>query len=357
MSAESSVLAHLRRGRSEWPESLVLPSIHARLTAAAPKLPEPITGLFIECHLSDPARTDFGVRLSRQDRDASLRSGQCPEPFKRFFALWRDEKHPASQLQSVDIEYDMGKVDTEPFISPALEPDFLAGFEAIERRTRRERAAGRKRLALELGPPVLRALDPTLPDALFAQIERCTEALPAYGLLIPVWSGISRPGVLAEPSIRVTIALPRLALRGYLSSLGWTGDMDRLEHYADMLIPSSPWVGFDADILQGGLGLRTGLYQEHWWVRPWDTDLQDTIQRLERLGLCVPERFEGFRAWVESQPERPRPGEARSLSLKLVLNGETSPVVKAYISTFDEALAVRQLPRQSGESMNRANGV
>lgn len=343
MRTESSVLTHLRRGRSEWPEALVSPSIYARFETAEPKLPEPITGLGIECHLSHPERTDFGVRLSRMDAEASLRDGRCPEPFQHFFALWQDNHHPLSRIQWVDIEYDMGDTASKPFISPFVEPDLFAGREAIERRTRRERAEGRKRLTLELSPPVFRVLDPALPDALFAQVERCTDALPPYGLLIPVWSGISRPGVLGEPSIRATFSMPRFLLRDYLTALGWTGDIGRLEDHADFLLPSDPWSSFDGDILQGGLGSRFGFYESHWWVRPWDTDLQNTLKRLERLGLCVPKRLEGLRAWVAAQPDRPKPGEARSLSLKLVVDGEKQPVVKAYISTFDEVLAIRQL--------------
>lgn len=343
MITASAVLAHLHRARSEWPEALVPPRAHTRLVAAAPGLPEPFTGLSAECHLSHPTRTDFGVRVSRGDRDECLRGGRCPEAFRSFFTTWADESHPASRVLWVDVECDVDDEGSQPFLSPGLEPDLPAGIHAILRSQQSERAAGGEHSALVLGWPVLRAIDPSLPDSLFVGLKRCCDALPSPGVLIPVWSGGSRPGALPDPAIRAVVALPEVAFRDYLTSLGWSGDIAALERHADLLSSSGPWVGFDVDIGAHGLGPRIGLYQEHAWVRPWDADLAATIERLHRLRLCVPERLDGLRAWVASQPEKPAPGHARSLTLKVVVNGRQALTVKAYVSAFDEAHATRAL--------------
>lgn len=341
----TSVQSHLEVGRVEWPASLVPPDVHARLVESAHKLPDPVMGVFIECHLTEASRTDYGVRMSRADAAAALGVGRCPGHFREFFGLWAGDGHPAARLQTIDIELDMADASALPFISPSLEPDLLDGLPAIEQRRRQEVAAGRKRFSLDVGIPVLRALDPTLPDGLLATVERFADALPTYGTLIPVWCGSFRPGAHPEPAIRATIALPRILLRSYLRALDWTGDIRGLERVVDLVRPSSPWIGFDADIFEGRLGHRLGVYQEHVWARANDPDLDSTLERLEKKGLCLPSRLGGLRSWLAERPAQAEPGQARSLSLKLVVNGDRPLVVKAYISTFDEAAAMRGLAR------------
>jgi hypothetical protein len=345
-SVTTSVLEHLQVGRAEWPLSLVPAAAFARMLAATHVIPEPITGVFVECHLADATRTDWGARVSRFDRDEILRRGLCPERWRPFFDLWATAGHPASRIDVVDIEHDMGEQDALPFLCPGFEPELLAGHHAIEERAQRERGAGRC-WALKVAPAVLTALDPSLPSVLFDQLERCCQALPPYGVVIPVWPGSSRPGSLPEPSLRVTVSLPRAELEAFLVRVGWKGDWDLAQRFLQIIRPSSPWIGFDTDILPGGVGQRMGLYQEHGWARPWDDELVRLLDHLQDTGLCLPDRLDGLKQWVTERPARPRPGQARSLSLKIVLRGLQRPEVKAYLSTFDEVSASRALRQDS----------
>jgi hypothetical protein len=133
-------------------------------------------------------------------------------------------------------------------------------------------------------------------------------------------------------------------LPSYLERLHWVGDVREALSWMNMLRPSSPWIGFDADICAAGLGPRLGFYQEHPCVSSVDPELAATLDRLEVAGLCQPRRLRGLRQWVEQRPAQPAPGEGRSLSLKLVTvaSGSTSATAKAYVSTFDVPVVMRR---------------
>ncbi|HTV19618.1 MAG TPA: hypothetical protein VMG12_13125 [Polyangiaceae bacterium] len=241
----------------------------------------------------------------------------------------------------------------QPFLCPYFEPDLIRGHRAIEARRRQRASLGEERLALTHGPAVLRALDPSIPEAWFERLAECVHALPEYGVLIPGWSQLTRPGGAARPALRVIIALPRQALASYLERLRWVGSVSEALTSMNLLRPSSPWIGFDADVCDGGLGPRLGFYQEHQCVCGNDPDIAGALDRLERLGWCDVERLGGLRDWVRRRASQPALGDGRSLSLKLVVGapgaeaqcspaGAIRPVVKAYISTFDVPVAMRR---------------
>ena len=111
-----------------------------------------------------------------------------------------------------------------------------AGLARAEAFALRELAAARRhqdlagksgetcRAACELAVrAVLRALDPGIPERWYERLTECIEALPEYGVLIPGWSQLTRPGDGSRPAIRAIIALPRHALTSYLERLGWPG--------------------------------------------------------------------------------------------------------------------------------------
>lgn len=336
MNIAPSVQAHLDLARVEWPESLVAAPVLDRLRSVARHLPEPVTGLVIECHLGHPTRTDFGARVSARDRDETLRRGDCPPPLRRFYEAWGDDSHPASLVPLLEIGYDVADDTSPPCLCPNLEPLMNEGRGAIEGRARGERRRGERPLPLALAPPVFRVVDPRLPDELFARLDALSDALPPHGMIVPIWPGGFRSSAHAEPFLRVTISMPRLSVRDYLESVGWRGDIGALERWADFLNTSSPWLGFDADVLPGGLGPRAGIYQVHPWARANDPSLTGTLDRLSRKGLCLPDRLEGLREWVRRIPLPTPRGRARSLTLKLVVKPGQPPEVKAYLPTYDE---------------------
>lgn len=341
MAQQDRLAAHLEAAFAEWPPELVGPMGIASLRRAP--FPREVAGLFAECHLSHPERTDLVARVVARDRAALRDGGTCLDGFLPFVRLWCDPGHVAWHLPAVDIEWDMGA--GEPFLCPYFEPDLIRGHRAIEARRRRRATLGQECLALAHGPSVLRALDPDIPEAWFERLAECVHALPEYGVLIPGWSQLTRPGGAARPALRAIIALPRQALASYLERLRWVGNVSEALISMNLLRPSSPWIGFDADIGSAGLGPRLGFYQEHQCVRGDDPDVIDVLERLERQDACDPIRLRGLRDWLARLPPQPAFGEGRSLTLKLVIGANASaaarPVVKAYVSTFDVPVEMR----------------
>jgi len=343
MDHRDRLAAQLEVAHAEWPPELLGPGGLASLRRAARGFPREVAGLFAECHLSHSERTDLVARVVASERVALRDGGTCPEAFLPFVRLWCDRAHAAYRLPAVDIEWDMDAGC--PFLCPYFEPDLIRGHRAIEARRRRRAALGEECLALTYGPSVLRALDPSVPEAWFERLAESVHALPEYGVLIPGWSQLTRPGGAARPALRAIIALPRQALASYLERLRWVGSVSEAVTSMNLLRPSSPWIGFDADIGGAGLGPRLGFYQEHQCVRGNDPDIADVLDRLDQRGWCSPNRLRGLRDWVARRGSQPALGEGRSLSLKLVVGAPGSepgrPVVKAYISTFDVPVAMR----------------
>jgi hypothetical protein len=354
MNDTDRLAAHLEVARAEWPLDLAGSGALSGLQRVARGFPREVAGLFAECHLSHPERTDLVARVVASDRVALRDGGTCPESFVAFVRLWCDPVHAAYHLPAIDIEWDMD--GGAPFLCPYFEPDLIRGHRAIAARRRQRTAQGQECLALEHGPAVLRALDPSIPDTWFERLAESVRALPEYGVLIPGWSQLTRPGGAARPALRVIIALPRQALASYLQRLRWVGNVSEALTSMNLLRPSSPWIGFDADVCDGGLGPRLGFYQEHQCVCGNDPDIVDVLDRLEQTGWCDPKRLRGMRAWFAQQPAQPALGDGRSLSLKLVVGAPCPqpegsqpagahpgrPVVKAYISTFDVPVAMRR---------------
>lgn len=312
-------------------------ALEPRLRRAQDVFPADIAGLFAECHLSHPERTDLVARVLAEDRRRLLEPGLCPESLLPFVRRWCTPADPLGALPAIDLAWDAGCEGAH--LCPYFEPDLIRGHRAIEAEHRRRVARGEPRLALALGPTVLRALDPALPESWLERLSECVAALPEYGVLIPGRSERSRPGERAS-ALRVIIALPRCSLAAYLERLRWPGKMSEAITRMDLLRPSSPWIGFDADIGAAGLGQRLGFWQEHPSVCSEDPELEETLERL--ASACVPARLRGLRAWVASQPRQPPIGQGRSLSLKLVSRGGEPPQLKAYLSTFDVAPAMRR---------------
>jgi hypothetical protein len=332
--------AHLDVGAEEWPRELVGPLALARMRQGARHFPAHVAGIFAECHLSEPERTDLVARVVAKDRTRLVDEWRCPTAYRGLLERWCEPTHPAYLLPALDIEWD---ADTErPFVCPYFEPDLIRGHRAIEA-SRRERAArGLESLSRVNGPEVLRTLDPSIPERWFERLTECIEALPEYGVLIPGWSQLTRPGDGSRPALRAIIALPRQALASYLQRLGWPGNVYEALSSIDLLRPSSPWIGFDADIGSGGLGRRLGFYQEHQCVFREDADIAGTLERFSARGLCDPARLSALSAWVARQPAQPELGQGRSLSLKLVTGMSEQPSVKAYVSSFDVPVVMRQ---------------
>jgi hypothetical protein len=353
MSHDSMLAFHLNVGAGEWPHDLVGPLSMSAMVGAARGFPREVAGLFAECHLSSADRTDLVARVVASERRQLRDGGSCPPAFLAFVEAWCLATHPAFQLPAIDIEWDEGS--GQPFLCPYFEPDLIRGHRAIEARRRRRAAQGEERLALANGPGVLRALDPEIPEPWFERLAECIRALPEYGVLIPGWSQRKRPGDAARPALRVIIALPRAALPSYLVRLRWVGEVSEALSWMSYFRPSSPWIGFDADVGEAGLGARLGFYQEHPFVCSADPELAATLDRLESAGLCEPRRLRGLRQWVAQQPAQPAPGEGRSLSLKLVTlaGGAARPTVKAYASTFDVPVAMRRSEELVASANNR----
>lgn len=332
---EPSPRERLELCRREWPLGLVPPQAFERACGAAARAPRSITGFFAECHLCDPTRTDLIARVHRWDRAAILAAGSVPQRLTQFFDWWRTVGDPAGIVVAVDVEWDLIEEPSEFFLCPLFEPDLCRGHFAIEHRRIERSSRGLPSLTEELGPYQLQALDPEVSPRSLEQLLRCVRELPPLGVLLPGWPSGTRPSS-ADRSIRVIVSLPQFAARSYLERLRWPGDLEAFERAADLLCAGQCWLGFDLDISEDGIGPRIGLYREVLWARARDAELMAILSGLAELGLCLPARLSGLCSWLKARDALETKAERRSLSLKFIVDGTRAPVVKAYVSSFDE---------------------
>ena len=325
----------LKQGEAEWPIDLVPQAARALLTAAGRVAPPFASGLFAECHLAHPTRTDLVVRMHPGDADLVLAESAEPSPLNRLLRRWRTPDDRIAFLPAVDLECDLPGRVVGFFILPLFEPELMRGLAAIVERDAARRLAGRKSLLEDRGPDVLRAVHADLSPRILEMVDWCRRRLPPWSNFMPGWACQTRPEG-NEVGIRGVATVPRRSLRGYLESLGWVGDVAHLEELASAFLADKPHVSIDLTIGEDGPLPRVGLYWETVAAHPDDGSLARLCRRVEARSWAREDRWNGFMTWLERRRDESQQTGARSLTLKLVVDGDTAPVLKAYVSNFDE---------------------
>jgi hypothetical protein len=307
--------------------------------------PQLAAGIYAECHLCHPDRTDLVVRLHPVHRDALLAAG-CTGHLARLLGVWRDRKSALSLVPAIDLESDLpGHV--EPwFACPLFEPEFLGGVDGILRRDRTRVTRGLAPLAAAAGPSILRAVHGAdIHHGILTHLERCRRAMPPWSAFMPGWV---RP-VRAENGLSVVRALVTVArhqLAAYLTTVGWEGEAGELDAILRNFGAGEVKVTADLTIGAAGVLPSLGLYWERLRCTLRDASVRRVCRTIEALGLPIDtERWGGLLEWIETRDA----GPPRSLSLKVVLMPGAPSQLKAYIPNFDaHAALTAAVARPSG---------
>ena len=325
----------LKKGEAEWPMALVPHEARELMTAAGRLAPPFASGLFAECHLAHPTRTDLVLRMHPADADLVLAADPASSPLTRVLRRWRTPGDRIGFLPAIDLECDLPGRVVGFFILPLFEPELMRGMAAITRRDAVRRSIGARSLAEDHGPDVLRAVQEDLSASILERVDLCRRMLPAWANLMPGWSCQTRPEG-REVGVRAVATVPRHRLRSYLESVGWCGDLPMLDDLATAFLADKPHVSIDMTIGEDGPVDRVGLYWETVAAHPDDASLSRLCRRVEGRSWAREDRWSGFLAWLERRRSDDEGAEARSLTLKLVVDGNTAPSLKAYVSNFDE---------------------
>lgn len=325
----------LRRAEAEWPTELV--PVEARpLMAAAGRLAPPFaSGLFAECHLAHPTRTDLVVRLHPADADVILAAAPPPSPLSHVLRRWRTPGDRIAFLPAIDLEFDLPGRVVGFFIAPLFEPELMRGLHAILERDAARRSIGERSLVEDRGRDVLRAVHHDLSPRILERVDWCRRMLPPWANFLPAWSCQARPGG-GEPGVRAVATVPRRNMTTYLQSVGWRGDLRALDDLATVFLADKPLVSIDMTIGKEGPVRRVGLYWETAAAHPDDATLTRLCRRIAGCSWMRQDRWNGLMTWLERRDRDNGDSGRRSLTLKLVVEDAAPAALKAYVSNFDE---------------------
>ena len=119
------------------------------------------------------------------------------------------------------------------------------------------------------------------------------------GVCVKQVGSMARPG--EADSLRVVLMFWNLELTGKtMAAIGWPGDASALTEalapYWDM-----DRMGIGIDLDASGIRDKTGIEIFPRWVHPVLVDRM--VSRLERAGLCLPEKGRALRRWVRIPPD------------------------------------------------------
>lgn len=124
------------------------------------------------------------------------------------------------------------------------------------------------------------------------------ERLP-HGVCVKQIGSMARPG--EENSLRVVLMFwDWEQLPETMEAIGWPGDAGMLANtlmaYADM-----DRMGVNIDLDEGGIRREIGIELVPSWRHPVLVDRM--VSRLERSGLCLPQKGDALRRWVRIPPD------------------------------------------------------
>ena len=263
-------------------DAMLSPSARAMLEAVAARLPSGLSKYFgLECRLGEAEPTaDFLLCVDAPGERSAL-AGLAPargdneaEVWRRVRAFATDWPEPAELLW---LEFD--SASTAAFV-----PSVFFGAQELRR--------GSDWSWIPAALATLRGEPP--PAGMIELFGRCIDALPDDARVFQIGTMLSRP----EPFLRVcTRDMAADAIPSYLQRLGWTGAAGALADFLPLCAPLVDDLRADLD-LTDRLGARLGLECKVTLKEPGDAErLMRWIALLERLGLCLPAKAGGLRAW------------------------------------------------------------
>lgn len=200
----------------------------------ADELQTSIRSYYLECRLNDDPQIDFlvltGDRMNvARQLEALLGGERCAGAWRRNLSLlrgWAGADPGLDGAPLVWFEYDLdGRFDVlAPVASPSLcvEEGYFSRFEgnpSIDQLAARRRA----------GAAVKHLVSGSRQARISPVIEDCIAALPEGGSLVYVSEMLTR-----QPNVtKLYLALPKVSVTGFLSRVGWPGDMTQASEILD----------------------------------------------------------------------------------------------------------------------------
>lgn len=165
-------------------------------------------------------------------------------------------------------------------------------------------------------------------------------AMEALFAALPEDAGCSHVGAfpMREPAaMRVVFSMAMRQCAGFLSDVGWRGNLDSLSRLSDDLDPLLPRVGLACDLNASGLRLGIGLelYRGLGWGETPAARWPVLLDYLAKRGLATPQKARAFKRWRNRETLFGEAGEAMTLwwginHIKLMLDGPALRA-KAYV--------------------------
>jgi hypothetical protein len=323
---------------NDLPSVLLSPTASARVTRAAAVVPRAMSSFGFECRLhAGDESVDIGISVEPTNGGAAVLAGQLADEqlalaachhdawrrLQSFAARWVECPSPLrTWVPFVFLEFDTdGALVPVPIPSVFVALDWpLQSSPGTPPVARPICEVAHDALALLMGDG--------LRPAVIRQLRACFEALPPAGWVSHAAAMLSRDPATA----RLSVELPRSALRVYLERLGWMQWSRDLEEILEMLGGDVRSVQVDFDVGEC-IGPKLGILLPA-VGRPGAADL---LERAVAAELCTDAKRDAVLGWtgtvtVPANGESPAVGLRRYLShLKVSYAPNGSREAKAYL--------------------------
>ena len=280
--------------------ALLTPAALTAITSLGAAVPRVMSSFGFECRLhGDDDSVDIGFSIEAANGGAVVLAGTVPDD-QISWAVSRNDAW--RRLQAFAVQW--GEADSPirtwvPFIFLEIDAAAAAAsvpvpsvFVALDwpLQSRSDaRPADTYEPVFEAARDLLHILHGVpLSPAMTRRLHDCFEALPLRGWVSHVAAMLSR--VPATP--RLSVELPRAALRCYLEELGWMHWSRDLEAILMLLAEEQRSVQFDFDVGER-IGPKLGILLST-LHRP---DVAELLNRMEAAGLCTASKRQALLEW------------------------------------------------------------
>lgn len=346
------------------PPALVSPATIAQVKQLANYLPDAFSACYLECRLGANApQVDFSVGAAASVGGRALlvepgctylpadllTKSQRWRQVHEWLAQWANPNSTLYQeIPLVWLEFDHADQAFNELPVPSvifcLDPQYVKASKhphgaIVHRNTRDLQPFMGDALALLFGYPVAKTTDQTL--------ARCFALLPPSGKLFYMSVMLAR-----DPApLKVSGAMPRDQLVGYLERLGWPGSARPLNEAMTLFDATSDLVRFDMTIDEG-IAPRLGLEFFSATQREAPDARRAFLDQLVAHGLCTVEKCGALQTWAgttrviypqQSWLTRLR----RSWYVKMVYEPGQTLAMKAYLGFMPSLVSLASLRSDS----------
>lgn len=320
--------------RADAPSALLPDDAWPGLEALAGAVPDGADPVGFEIRLAAGDGTaDLGAALAAGGEAAARLAGREPGEVDRLVEAsdgWRRLRDfarawtEAGSLVARWVPFLFLELDADAAGGPAPTPSVFVALDAPL-----DEPTGAGSIALALAREAGRLLHGgPLAGALEARMAACFEALPEAGSPLHLGAMLGRKA----PGVRLSMAMPREALPGYLDAIGWRGD-DALDRCLARHEPPAGLVQVDFDV-SDAIHPRLGLAYRPTRPEGWAA----LLDRLVADGPCAAAKRDALLAWPGADTRRlagygfPCRMTRETSHVKLSVEAERPVEAKAYFS-------------------------